>query len=60
MGNTNITVIHIPKLKVGQYLFSFDVRYYLKTILIYRKFLKSKRTLPWQKTGIIKNLKIEF
>ena len=40
MENTNKTVIHIPKLRVGQYLFLFDICYYLKVSLIYSKFLK--------------------
>ena len=40
MGNTNRTVILIPKPKAGQYLFLFHVRYYLEVSLIYNKFLK--------------------
>ena len=39
MGNTKKTVIHIPKLRVGQYLLLFDVGYYLKVSLICSKFL---------------------
>ena len=35
-----ITVIPISKLRVSQYLFLFDIRYYLKISLIYSKFLK--------------------
>ena len=30
MCNVKKTVIHIPKLRVGQYLLLFDVSYYLK------------------------------
>ena len=30
MGYAKKTVIHIPKLMVGQYLFFFDIRYYLE------------------------------
>ena len=39
MGNTEKTVIRIPKLKVGQYLLLFDIRYFLKIPLICSKFL---------------------
>ena len=39
MCNVEKTVIHIPKLGVGQYLLLFDISYYLKTSLIYSKFL---------------------
>ena len=38
--NTNKIVTHIPKLRVGQCSFLFDIRYYLKISLIYSKFLK--------------------
>ena len=30
MGNAKKAVIHIPKLRVRQYLFLFDIPYYLK------------------------------
>ena len=40
MGNAKKTVIHIPKLRVGRYLFLFDVRQFLKISQIYSKFLK--------------------
>ena len=33
------TVIHIPKLRVGQYLLVFDISYYLKISQICGKFL---------------------
>ena len=33
------TGIHIPKLRVGQYLFLFDIRYYFKISLTCSKFL---------------------
>ena len=39
MGNAKKTVIHVPKLRVGQYLFFFDICYYLQISLIYSKFL---------------------
>ena len=37
MGNTNKTDIYIAKLRVGQYLFLFDICYYLEVSLIYSK-----------------------
>ena len=41
MGNAKKTVIHIPELTVGQYLFFFfDISYYLKISLTYNQFLK--------------------
>ena len=40
MGNAKKVLIHIPKLKVGQYLLLVDIRYCLKISLIYSKFLK--------------------
>ena len=40
MGNAKKTVIHIPELTVGQYLFFFDIGYYLKISLTYNQFLK--------------------
>ena len=39
MCNVEKTVIHIPKLSVGQYLLLFDISYYLKISLICSKFL---------------------
>ena len=40
MGNgKKKTGIHIPKLRVGQYLFLFDIRYYFKISLTCSKFL---------------------
>ena len=39
MGDAEKTVIHIPKLRVGQYLLLFDIRYYLKISQICCKFL---------------------
>ena len=37
------SVIRIPKLEVGQYLFIFNISYYLKISLIYSKILTYKR-----------------
>ena len=51
MGNAKKTVIHNPKLRVGQYLLLFDIRYYLKISMICRTFLKNRNA---------KNLKIKF
>ena len=48
MGNTK-KLFHIPKQRVGQYLFLFDTRYYLKVSLIYCKFLMLERALLWKK-----------
>ena len=60
MGNTNETLIHIPKLRAGQYFFLFHIRYYLKISLIYNKFWKLRRGLLWQKKNIgKKNQKFE-
>ena len=59
MCNVKKTVIHIPKLRVGQYLLLFDMSYYLKISLICSKFLILKRTLLWRKKNA-KNLKIKF
>ena len=39
MGGAEKTVIHIPKLRVRQYLLLFDIRYCLKISLICSKFL---------------------
>ena len=39
-GNAKKTVIHIPKLRFTQYLFVFDISYYLKVSMIYSKFFK--------------------
>ena len=64
MYNVKKTVIHIPKLRVGQYLLLFDINYYLKISPICSKFLMWKRTLLWQKKRKFKkktkNLKIRF
>ena len=40
MGAAKKTVVYLPKLRVPQYLFVFDIRYYIKILLIYSKFLK--------------------
>ena len=56
MCNEKKTVIHIPKLRVRQYLLLFDISCYLKISLICSKFLMLKRTSLWQKN--IKMLKI--
>ena len=39
MGNAKKTVIRIPKLRVGQYLLLFGIRYYFEISLIYSTFL---------------------
>ena len=51
MGNAKKTVIHNPKLRIGQYLLLFDIRYYLKISLICSKFFKNRNA---------KNFKIKF
>ena len=56
MGNAEKTTIHIPKLSVGQYLFLFDIGYFLKILLTYSKFLKYKRTLSCQKARNTKEI----
>ena len=40
MGNAKKKLIHIPKLRIGQYLLLCDLRYYLQISLIYSKFMK--------------------
>ena len=60
MGNTKKTVTDIPKIKVGQYLFLFDIRYYLKVTLTYRKLLELKRNTALGKDRKTENLKIKF
>ena len=55
MANAKKTLTHIPKLRVVQYLFLSEIRYYLKFSLIYSKFLLKKRTLLWQKNRNAQN-----
>ena len=55
MCNVKKTVIHIPKIRVGQYLLLFDISCYLKISLICTKFLILKRTSLWQKNQNAKN-----
>ena len=54
MYNAKKPVIHIPKLRVAQYLLLFYISYYLKMSLICSKFLMQKRTLLGQKTEMLK------
>ena len=54
MYNAKKPVIHIPKLRVAQYLLLFYISYYLKMSLICSKFLMQKRTVLGQKTEMLK------
>ena len=59
MGNAQKFVIHIPKFRLGQNLFLFDINYYLKISLICSKFLILKK-FCFGKPRNAKNLKIKF
>ena len=53
-------VIHVPKLRVGQYLLSFVIRYYLNITLTFSKFFIQRRTLLCQKNKMLNTRKLNF